>query len=186
MLLLLVVLVRHEADVIHLSLNPDGASSIHQGAEMRRFSWRELSVTSALIQLWTRPPSIALTSSQQRRTGGGWGQAQQGLPPLVREPPDWLSGTLQLSCAPPELLWCRHPAAAPTSSSSALCPFSDLSDPENTYEKKKFTFWQQTKTTCNLKTAEPSWTTLLSPTKQETRVKLLPAIRSWWHHFLFL
>lgn len=55
---------------------------------------------SFLFQLQLRP----LTLSYLQRQTGGWSQAQGAkAPPLVREPPGWLSGTPRLSCELPEL-----------------------------------------------------------------------------------
>lgn len=104
----------------------------------------ECSVSSVLIWPPTSFSTTASTSSPERWTRGG--QAQKGPPPLVREPPDWLSSTPQLSCEPPELWWCRHPAAALTSSSSGLCPSSGPSDPEG---GQRETRWSETTVVCS-------------------------------------
>ena len=99
----------------------------------------ERSVSSVPIWPQTSRSTTPSTSSPERRTAGGRSQAQQGPPALVREPPDWLSGTPRLSCEPPELWWCRRPEGAPTSSSSGLCLSSGLSDPER--QRGRFIHW---------------------------------------------
>lgn len=124
-----------EVKLIPRTLNTTWTDRASTVSQVRGFFFFERSVSSVLVWPQTSFSMTALTSSPERRTGGD---------PQVREPPDWLSGTPRPSCEPPELWWCRRPAAAPTSSSSGPCPSSDPSDPET---RHKVSVWAtETKT----------------------------------------